>query len=457
MKINKLFVALVAFIALSFVSCERKYDAPLLNEPVLRDDLKNPTMTIAEFKKLYASLGPSADTGIDRDIVIHGVVVGNDIEGSLYKEIYIEDASGGLPISIDSYNLSSEYPVGQKIAIQLKGLGAVKYSGLLQLGISEPAKEGEKKQTRLPIELFRERSSKAGWPNPENAQPHTITIPELSKYIGCLVKLENVYFVDGGKEPFAQKEKDMNRTLKDHDGNNVIVRTSGFSLFQSDMLPLGTGTVIAIVSEFNGAPQLKLRQRADVFGFDGKNPSGGTPVDPGTGGNTTATITIIDAPFSADLAPFTAQSIKGTQAWRVDTKYKNASMSGFQDEASHENEDWLVSPAMNLSNTKSGYVSFSHTWNKGDVSKMKNEITVWFTSNYAGDVASATWEQSTIPTYPTGADWTYVPSGEIKIPASMLGKPNVRFALKYTCTDASSGNWQVRELKAMVDAGELVK
>lgn len=458
MKTNKLIVALVALMALGLISCERKYDAPLLSEPTLKDDFKKPNTTIADLKKLYAHLGPDADAIIEKDLIIHGTVVGNDIEGSLYKQIFIEDATGGLPIAIDSYNLSSEYPVGQKIAIKLKGLGAVKYRGLFQLGISESSIQGAEKQTRLPIELFRARSAKEGWPNPENATPHTVTIPQLSQYIGCLVKLENVYFVDGGKEPFAPKEKSMNRTLKDHDGNNIIVRTSGYAKFTSDILPLGTGTVVAIVSEFNGSPQLLLRERADIYDFDGKVPSGGStkPENPSdNGGNTSATKLLLQADFSSNLAPFTAQSVKGSQSWRVNTQYKNASMSGFQDGASHENEDWLISPAMNLTDTKAGFVTFSHTWNKGDVSKMKSEITIWFTTNYTGDASTTQWEQAPIPNYPAGTDWTYVPSGEVKFPASVLGKPNVRFAFKYICSNASSGNWQVKELKTMVDAGAL--
>ena len=50
-----------------------------------------------------------------------------------------------------------------------------------------------------------------------------------------------------------------------------------------------------------------------------------------------------------------------------------------------------------------------------------------------------------------------MPSGEVKFPASVLGQSNVRFAFKYKCTSASSGNWQIKELKALVDAGELTK
>ncbi|MDN4754614.1 DUF5689 domain-containing protein [Porphyromonadaceae bacterium W3.11] len=457
MKINKLFVALVALMALSLISCERKYDAPLLTEPVLKDELKKPTMTIAEFKQLYASLGADADTNIDKDIILHGVVVGNDIEGSIYKQIFIEDATGGLPISIDSYNLSSEYPVGQKLAIQLKGLGAVKYRGLLQIGVSEPSKEGQDKQTRIPIELFRERTGKDGWPKTEAAEPHLVSLSEVSKYTGRLVKLEGVYFVDGGKETFAPKGQSANRTLKDHKGNNVIVRTSGYAKFTNDLLPLGTGTVVAIVSEFNGAPQLLIRERDDVYGFDGKDPIGNnTPDTPDNGGNTTATKQIIDAPFASELLPFVAQSVKGDQVWKINTQFKNANISGFFNNQNNENEDWLVSPAMDLTETKDGYIHFMHTWNKGDVSLMKEQLTVWFSTDYTDDVTKAKWTQATIPNYPSGTDWNNVESGNIQFPASVLGKSNVRFAMKYSCTNASSGTWQIKELKTFVDKGSLV-
>ncbi|MDN4754612.1 fimbrillin family protein [Porphyromonadaceae bacterium W3.11] len=201
--------------------------------------------------------------------------------------------------------------------------------------------------------------------------------------------------------------------------------------------------------------------------LDGKSPDGpiildpedNNPIDPNpdpTPGDPTKLI--INAPFDTELAPFAAQSVKGDQSWNVNTKYKNAYISGYDNatKKSYENEDWLISPAMDLSDTKAGYIHFMHTWNMGDVSLMKDQLTVWFSTDYTDDATKATWTQVTIPNYPTGKDWNNVESGNIKFPASVFGESNVRFALKYTCTDAASGTWQVKELKTFVDKGSLV-
>lgn len=177
-----------------------------------------------------------------------------------------------------------------------------------------------------------------------------------------------------------------------------------------------------------------------------------TPGDPNEPGTTPTEGEVINAPFATDLAPFTAVNQMGAQEWTVNTKFSCASISGYvaADQRSYANEDWLVSPAMDLTKAKSGKVNFEHTWNKGDVTKMTEELTIWFTTNYTGDPATTQWISAKIPNYPTGIDWKYVESGDVVFPAEVLGQSNVRFALKYTCTDASSGNWQIKNLKATV-------
>lgn len=185
----------------------------------------------------------------------------------------------------------------------------------------------------------------------------------------------------------------------------------------------------------------------DLDPVDGTQPNPNPQPNPGTGEKGTAGD--IDAPFSTTLDPFTAVNVKGAQEWNINTKFSNASMSGFvsADQRSYENEDWLVSPAMDLTNAQSVKVNFEHTWNKGDIAKMKEEITIHVTTNYTGDPKTTQWTQVTIPNYPVGSTWDYVASGDVVFPAEVLGQSNVRFALKYTCTDASSGNWQIKNLK----------
>ena len=452
MKLNRqLIIALVALIGLTFASCEREYDAPLLTEPTVEIGDEG-IITIAKYKEMFTSV-PEEGKIIEEDFAIRAVVVGNDISGNIYKQIYVEDATGGLSIGIDQNNIANDYPVGQEVVIKLQGLAATSYGGVIQLGMNN----NNPKNTRIPYEIAKKHLLKNQWPDAKKAMPKVTTMGSITDaMIGTLIQLEGVYFEKGGELNYADQEMNaVNRILRDKSGKSLYVRNSKYATFANDKLPKGNGTVVAILSKFGSDYQLFLRSADDCFGFSGKEPetSGGTdtptPDQPSTGA------VIYSEEFSSDLGKMTPISVAGAQTWRVNTAYKNANMSGFADGKSNANEDWLVSPAFDLTAAKSFSISFEHTINKGNVANMKSEQTLWASDNYSGDVKSATWTQVTITTYPTGTDWNYVKSGAINLPASRLGKANVVFAFKYLATDASSANWQIRALKVTSDGGKL--
>lgn len=452
MKLNRqLIIALVALIGLTFASCEREYDAPLLTEPTVEIGDEG-IITIAKYKEMFTSV-PEEGKIIEEDFAIRAVVVGNDISGNIYKQIYVEDATGGLSIGIDQNNIANDYPVGQEVVIKLQGLAATSYGGVIQLGMNN----NNPKNTRIPYEIAKKHLLKNQWPDAKKAMPKVTTMGSITDaMIGTLIQLEGVYFEKGGELNYADQEMNaVNRILRDKSGKSLYVRNSKYATFANDKLPKGNGTVVAILSKFGSDYQLFLRSADDCFGFSGKEPetSGGTdtptPDQPSTGA------VIYSEEFSSDLGKMTPISVAGAQTWRVNTAYKNANMSGFADGKSNANEDWLVSPAFDLTAAKSFAINFEHTINKGNVANMKSEQTLWASDNYSGDVKSATWTQVTITTYPTGTDWNYVKSGAINLPASLLGKANVVFAFKYLATDASSANWQIRALKVTSDGGKL--
>ena len=452
MKLNRqLIIALVALIGLTFASCEREYDAPLLTEPTVEIGDEG-IITIAKYKEMFTSV-PEEGKIIEEDFAIRAVVVGNDISGNIYKQIYVEDATGGLSIGIDQNNIANDYPVGQEVVIKLQGLAATSYGGVIQLGMNN----NNPKNTRIPYEIAKKHLLKNQWPDTKKAMPKVTTMSSITDaMIGTLIQLEGVYFEKGGELNYADQEMNaVNRILRDKSGKSLYVRNGKYATFANDKLPKGNGTVVAILSKFGSDYQLFLRSADDCFGFSGKEPetSGGTdtptPDQPSTGA------VIYSEEFSSDLGKMTPISVAGAQTWRVNTAYKNANMSGFADGKSNANEDWLVSPAFDLTAAKSFVINFEHTINKGNVANMKSEQTLWASDNYSGDVKSATWTPVTITTYPTGTDWNYVKSGAINLPASLLGKANVVFAFKYLATDASSANWQIRALKVTSDGGKL--
>ncbi len=145
------------------------------------------------------------------------------------------------------------------------------------------------------------------------------------------------------------------------------------------------------------------------------------------------------------LGEFTGYSVLGDEVWKADTKY-GAVMSGFANSRSNANEDWLISPALDLSGKSRVVLTFEHAINKGDVANLKTNHTLWMSDNYTeGNPTSATWKQVNITAYPDGTSWTFVSSGEIVVPTEYL-KANVRFAFKYLCSDEESASWEIKNL-----------
>lgn len=146
--------------------------------------------------------------------------------------------------------------------------------------------------------------------------------------------------------------------------------------------------------------------------------------------------------LNSNLGDFTAYSVTGDQAWAWDNTY-GAKISGYSNYVYYDNEDWLISPSMNLSERVSPVMTFNHT-GKYFVT-MKDEATLWVSTNYSeGAPSTATWTQVTIPTYMAGTDWTYVNSSEINLSA-YAGNSNVRIAFKYisTSTPNAAGTWEI--------------
>lgn len=457
MRLNRLsIISLAALLGLGFASCERVYDAPLLTEPKVTVGDEG-IITIAQYKEKFKG-APSSGKLIEEDFAIRAVVVGNDISGNIYKQIYVQDATGGIPILIDQNNIANDYQVGQEVFIKLQGLAVTSYGGVIQIGMMNT------QSNRLPYEIAKQHILKDKWPNEDKAQPKKVKISQFTDdMLGMLIELEDVYFELGGTATYSDQSSNgaINRILKDTSGKPLDVRNSKFATFANDIMPKGNGTVVGILSKFNNDYQLFIRSAEDCYGFSGKEPvTGGTTPTP-TPTPTTGSV-IHSETFAAGMGKMSAVNVLGDQVWKVDTQYKNVNMSGYNKEAktSNDNEDWLVSPVFDLTVAKSVIITFDHTISQGkgntvEVAKMKKEQTLWVSSNYTGDVKTAKWTQMTIPNLPTGKDWNTVNSGDIALPSEMLGQGNVVFAFKYLSSADHSSTWQLQNLKVISEGGKL--
>ena len=149
----------------------------------------------------------------------------------------------------------------------------------------------------------------------------------------------------------------------------------------------------------------------------------------------------------ASFNKFTAYSVKGDQKWTFDAKY-GAKMSGY-DGSSHENEDWFITPVLNLEGKTEVKIKFDHARGPAGsitVGVAEGWYKVLVSTNYTeGDPTVATWTEIEGVNHGTSA-WGYVSSGELTLPAEAL-QANARVAFKYLCSDAESATWEIKNLE----------
>lgn len=100
-----------------------------------------PEMSIADLKALYVK--PGTPVTVPDGIWIKGQVVSSDRSGNIYREIYIQDETGGIDLKIGKTSLYSDYKLGQWIFVDCGGLTLGQYNGMPQLGLEDPTGEYE--------------------------------------------------------------------------------------------------------------------------------------------------------------------------------------------------------------------------------------------------------------------------------------------------------------------------
>lgn len=462
MKQGLKLLALAMVSLMTVTSCsDLKYDAPLLTEPKVEG--LTPNITISELKKQYAGVADRTAKEIEYDYILRAVVSANDASGNIYKQIYVQDETGGIAVSIDQNEINGTYPVGQEVYIKLHGLAISVYGG--QPSIGHPTAD----KNRIPFEIVKESLLPNGWPDADRVEPRTVRIADFSdEMVGTLVRLDNVLFEEAG-QPFAPPQETVNRLITQGDGSSVVVRNSGYAQFAQDLLPQGVGSVVGVLSKFGNAYQLFLRTREDVFGFTpGKLPSiPDEPSKPDTPTPSKDEKVILQNAFNEDLAPFTAHSAEGQQSWFIKhMKDKEtgkiyssfANMSGYDGKAKKAvpNVDWLISPRLDLTGATSARLTFKHAINFfADNTKVKHHQLLVSTDYEGGDPSGATWTAVTID-LPQTPGWKFI-DVSVALPSSVLGQSSVYFAFKYTSDAAAGSTWEIKELKlSTVGGGKVV-
>ena len=282
MRQFKLYLNLLLLMAIGMVaSCNDDFDRPPMMIPhAAHIDKVNTTILDLKTKywkedKNYIDTIKLTEAG--DSVVIKGRVVSSDESGNIYKNLVIQDETAAITISINGNSLYNTYRIGQEIVLPVTGLFIGKYNTLQQLGYPDYSETYGWQATFLPLAMFQEAAELNGLPNAAEIDTISVKMAELPttpdgirKMQSQLVRFDGVSFVEAdGKTTFSESESSTSRNLKDEDsGNTIIVRNSNYANFKSDILPLGVGSVVGILSYYSGAWQLLLRDVDDCIGFD---------------------------------------------------------------------------------------------------------------------------------------------------------------------------------------------
>lgn len=269
MKIKSLllFASILALSTSVFItSCNKKFDEPPIQTTTLADLGITANKSIDDLKA-STYVGNGQFYQIAQDFVIVGTVVANDKSGNFYKQIYIQDTSGGICVNIEGTGLYNNFPVGREIAIYCKDLYMTNRSGMQELCLktiqnSSPAILGISP-------TFFDKYIRFGALN-QPVEPKVVTTGQLSKKLqGSLVKLLNqqvvkpdVYFSTYADS--SANKNTLNVNIEDCSGVRNIIRTSGYAAFAAQPVPVGNGSVTAIYTVFNTTNQLIIRDTSDV-------------------------------------------------------------------------------------------------------------------------------------------------------------------------------------------------
>lgn len=173
----------------------------------------------------------------------------------------------------------------------------------------------------------------------------------------------------------------------------------------------------------------------------------GTDIDfktDGTVPETTATTgsVVLFEDFNWSWMAWERVSVTGAQEWDRDNSFglngsNCAAMSGYSG-GSNENEDWLISPQVDLGPVSNPTLTFYTAMNYTGP-----DLVVKYSTDYdnGGNPATATWTDLS-PTLSPGS-WTWTHSGNIDL-SSISSKMHIAFV--YTSTSSNSATWEVDDV-----------
>jgi hypothetical protein len=403
-NMNKL-PLLLTLIGILFSSCF-KQEVP----PVMKFD-GEANMTIAELQQLHVLSDNKECTLIDTNVIITGIVISTDEFGSCYKELYIQDTTGGICFRIANTSYFHKYRIGQRIFVKAQDLYLGNYVsgtryGFYQLGLYGNTNGGmEFISTNIENRHIFRSELPVPCPAPKIITGTTDIIEGIGGDYHTLVRLDNCFFIeaDGSRKYFEPSGTltTISQNVGFNNGTGTIqARISKFCKFANDTLPQGPLNITGILSMYYSPPYSPYQ----LLICDVKDVSPALPPK------------ILES-YDMKTNPFTQgwQNVQkmGTASWT----YENSSVR--VSPLSQETECWFVSPKFNFAGEEDVAITISYRLQSGT----GDNLQALYTTN------GADWQALTF-TPQTGSTTESI----IRLSNDIVTNPNLQIAFKYKTT-----------------------
>lgn len=453
MKTNKLLIKILALITVVTVSsCVKDGDFEVPkgtgklteSQQMLLDSITSGKIGLISFNELEKNFFKTREaTLVKKNIAIKGYVTSSDEAGNFYKAFYIQDSvknpTKGIKITLNRKGIHNRFNKGREVYISLKGLyvGESDKAGDKEISIGGAVRSGDTRVTALTRKQILQhivRTKKT-----EKLQPKEVKLSEISyKNVGTLVKITNVEFSDkdlGKNFVDTNADYDSERTLQSCNGSKYDtfnLETGSFANFADTKLPKGNGTIEAVVIiDYDRNVRLMLNSFNDVKMNKERCKLQGAA--------------FYEDFSSKNFDKWIVKNIKGEEKWHIADNYGNpkpsAKISGYngKEKKAKENEDWLISKAINLKGKKQATLSFE------SVKRFKGpDLEVYMSKEYKGGNPNSDgkWVKLKVILDKNTESWdSWTSSGNIDVSKAVGG--NLFIAFKYISEDSNAATFEI--------------
>ncbi|MDR2868445.1 MAG: DUF5689 domain-containing protein [Bacteroidales bacterium] len=411
----------------AFSACNKDYPAPEFQVPHYDGPVAN--KTIADIKAMHINAsGVDSICAFDDIFVVKAVVVSSDEGGNYYKSVVVQDETGGIEIQLDQNGLYNDFPVGQVVYIDCRGLMVGAYHNLPQIGWEYQGAVGRINQL-----FINKYIHKDGLPSADNLPaPVIIRGPSdlVQENVCKLAIIESGTFDPAAVGlPLAGNDLTTNRAFN-VGGATLQVRTSNYAKFRTMIIPETnvslTGILTVYASGSTSTYQFMLRTKADMqaalpphevevlhsFTFNANSFT--------TGGW-----------ISEPAGQWTSQSYSGVN-FAYHGSITDATLC----------DDWMISPAIQIADRAGVSLIINSRMTGGP--GLQDYYRVYYSTTYS----TGTFNES---------DWTLLPGNitaatdyidAAHLDASAISGANFRIAIRYyKYSAAASAGWQIKEIR----------